>query len=207
MEQMIQDLIRQVNDLQTKVDGLVKPEKLDNRFINSYTINGASSQFANAQAAIDFAEANGFYHVYFPDGSYDNIVLSVDGMTVEGASLFDTKFEDTSSHCIQISAHYATIRNLRVSGTPGGGNLYNLIHIDNAVDRAIIRGVYFHIGDNNGLYCDGRFATVTGCTFAGVDGTRVVLDTNSDDCNVVGNSNIDGDTTNNGTGNVIASNT
>jgi hypothetical protein len=172
-------------------------------------VNGGHSDFATAQAAINYANTNGYFHVYFPAGTYDNITISTAGLTVEGASASQTEFEDTADHCIEINASQVTIKNLRVKGTAGGGNAYDAIHVNNGINFCNIRGVNFNSSDRYGLYSDALNIAMSNCNFGGgasFDAVKIFLDTNSVDNVVVANSNIDADTTDNGTTNVIASN-
>jgi hypothetical protein len=196
-------LVRKIAELERKLEAMAMPEKSAfNEIVNA-------NQFATAQAAIDFAEVNGYKHVYFPEGTYGNILISVAGLTIEGASASTVIFQDTSSHCVEVDAANVTLKNFRVTGTDGGGETRDAIHINNGLFGTFIRGIQFQSSDRYGLYSDAGWSTMTGCNFtasANFDSNKVFLDTNSDDCVIVGNTNIDADTTDNGAGNVIANN-
>jgi len=202
------EVVRRLAALEDQVERL-RTIEVPNDKVFGGRVNGGHSDFATAQDAIDWAVANSYYHVYFPVGTYGNISITTNSMTIEGASTALTIFEDTAGHCIEVDAVNVTLRTLRVEGTAGGGNAYDAIHVNNGANRCMIAGVQIQESDRYGIYSDAVATVVVGSVFSNAgnfDSSQVYLDTSSDDCVVVGNGNLDGGSSDNGSGNVVANN-
>lgn len=191
------------HDHSTNIEG---GKILSPKVVNKIVI-GNHSDFATAQAAIDFAEANGYYHVYFPDGTYSNITLSVAGMTVQGASFANTIFEDTSGHCIEIAANRCIVFNLRINGTNGGGNNRDGINLG-TTNLSRVYSVHITGADRYGIYADGNGNSFTQINFLStqIDNDDVIFDTNSTENVLDSSTNQDGVYTDNGVNNIYGDN-
>jgi hypothetical protein len=178
--------------------------------VHNGKVNGAHSDFASAQAAINWAVANGYRHVYFPTGTYGSILVSNGEMTIEGSGM-GSIFTDATSHCVEVTNRRVTLKNFAVLGSPGGGNNRDCIHVSagGASYDCFIRGILFRESDRYGLYSDGDQTVCTGCiwrTTAAFDSNKVYFDVNSRRGVFVANAYLEADIVDNGAGNVVANN-
>jgi hypothetical protein len=184
-------------------------QETDCRVINGIVFAGYDA-FATAQDAINWAQNNGYRTVTFPPGDYSSIDISQDGMCIIGlgnagantanAATFDG---GTSDHAVDIQSNNVRVINLSAKTTSGGGNANNAV---NTASTAVwITDCVIQDSDQHGVYADGIWINISGCISKGVDGTKILLDTNSQSCVVDSNINV-GTVTDNGSGNVVGDN-
>lgn len=172
-------------------------------------VNGAHSDFATAQDAVDFADANGYGEVKFPRGTFGSInvpgAMMVSGT---GASNSGTVFSaSVSSGSVVTLGANSKLMDCAVSNTSGGSGDHGVTF---SSGRGTIMDVLFHEAGGNGANTgDQNAIAIRGCVANDVNigGNTIQITSNSSDCVVTANRDI-GPVGNNGGGsNITAHNT
>lgn len=146
-------------------------------------VNGDHSDFATAQAAIDYADTNDLSQVVFGRGTYDAITIP-DALTVVGAGPSDSTFTgtkflgDESTTAVTCSGSGIVLRGIRAE-TPTTGT----------ANALVVNGQYTHVersmvgaAGGDGILIANNQNRVTGVT-------SLTTDINNIDCHITGDDN------------------
>ena len=126
---------------------------------NSMVVNGSHADFATAQAAVDFAEANGYKRVVFGGGMYGPITVDALDMHIEGESRA-VVFESNNSVAISMNGDWGTVENVeaRTQNTSIARN-----GIVAAGANCTVRDCQVQQVTGNGIHSSGTNGLITGC--------------------------------------------
>lgn len=182
--------------------------------VTNGVVNAGHPDFATAQAAIEYANNNGYVAIYLPGGTYDPIQPYPNmGIFGEGFDTLITDKNDPGS-AVDMSVNgfsrgYLTNVTCR---TTSGNNHDAILMPDRSVtsnDNSIaITNVIIHICDNYGINCQSRGAKIVGVHTApgNTANDDIFLGSNSEGCivdSVTSAYHRTTTVTNNGTGNVV----
>lgn len=178
-------------------DGLSTPVR------NGYAVN--AGEFSSIQAAVDFANNNGYMRVEIPPGTYSETVTPFDGLALVGAGAVKQApiIDGGASPAIDATGlSNVLVRNLRVQSNNGGTANAFVTGSD-----ARVENVWVNSAGNHGIYCDDVFTSVTGVRTidANIGGDPIHLGSNSLRCAVTNN--LQTTIVNNGSSNVVSNNT
>lgn len=170
--------------------------------VASQTVNGGHSDFASAQAAIDFADTNGYNNVEFPAGTYGSITIP-NAMTVTGPGLGPAGSGNVAYFDGGTSTGISMNRGSRVDGIEAGSTDGDGIAMNGGDCR--ITDCWIQKAATNGIWTNQSWCVVTGCTSVTSNMTNTIaLAPNSSDCIVTDNTSVTVNDT--GTNNITSHN-